>query len=204
MQSALLSAWYGPQGPLISNEEVHAWTRQHPESFLRNRRCRFWLSMQAIKTLRKCVHYRGFKGLRVIQWLWEKPCTDPLYYPLFAECVQLNVPVCLSVSLPGPLQTSETGRPLHIERVALDFPELKIVCGHLGYPWQQEMIAFATKFPNVYIDTSAYKCKRFPMEIVNYMNTNGRRKYCSDRIIRCSRQRNASPIWRPLASRATP
>ena len=108
--------------------------------------------------------------------MWEKPCTHALYYPLFAECVQLNIPVCLSVGLTGPLQTSETGRPLHIERVALDFPDLKIVCGHLGYPWQQEMIAFATKFPNVYIDTSAYKCKRFPMEIVNYMKTNGRKK----------------------------
>jgi predicted TIM-barrel fold metal-dependent hydrolase len=90
--------------------------------------------------------------------------------------VQLNIPVCLSVGLTGPLETSETGRPLHVERVALDFPDLKVVCGHLGYPWQQEMIAFATKFPNVYIDTSAYKCKRFPAEIVNYMNTNGRKK----------------------------
>ncbi len=176
VQSALLSAWYGPQGPLISNEEVHAWTRQHPNRFFGIAGVDLRHPMQAIETLRKCVHDRGFKGLRVIQWLWEKPCTDPLYYPLFAECVQLNIPVCLSVGLTGPLQTSETGRPLHIERVALDFPELKIVCGHLGYPWQQEMIAFATKFPNVYIDTSAYKCKRFPMEIVNYMKTNGRKK----------------------------
>ena len=84
---------------------------------------------------------------------------------------------CLSVrGSHGSTADIETGRPLHIERVALDFPELKIVCGHLGYPWQQEMIAFATKFPNVYIDSSAYKCKRFPIEIVNYMKTNGRRK----------------------------
>jgi predicted TIM-barrel fold metal-dependent hydrolase len=71
---------------------------------------------------------------------------------------------------------SETGRPIHVERIALDFPELKIVCGHIGYPWHQEMIAFATKFPNVYIDTSAYKAKRYPAELVSYIKTNGRKK----------------------------
>jgi predicted TIM-barrel fold metal-dependent hydrolase len=40
-------------------------------------------------------------------------------------------------------------------RVALDFPELTIVAGHIGYPWTQEMIAVATKHANVVIDTSA-------------------------------------------------
>lgn len=65
---------------------------------------------------------------------------------------------------------------MHIERVALDFPDLKIVCGHIGYPWQSEMIAYATKFENVYIDTSAYKPKRYPVELVDYMKTHGKQK----------------------------
>jgi predicted TIM-barrel fold metal-dependent hydrolase len=132
--------------------------------------------MKAIATLNAAVKDYDFKGLRIVQWLWDKPCTHPLYYPLFAECIRLNVPVCLQVGLTGPLCGSETGRPLHVERVALDFPELKIVCGHIGYPWQQEMIAIATKFPNVYIDTSAYKSKRYPPELVSYLKTNGRNK----------------------------
>ena len=63
-----------------------------------------------------------------------------------------------------------------MDEVALDFPELKIVCGHIGYPWTMEMIAVATKHPNVYIDTSAYTAKRFPQELVNYMKTNGKKK----------------------------
>ena len=104
-----------------------------------------------------------------MQWLWGMPCTDPLYYPLLAECVELEVPVCLQVGLTGPLCTSHTGHPSHIERIALDFPELKIVCGHIGAPWHQEMIAYARKFPNVYIDTSAYTPKRYPEELVKYM-----------------------------------
>jgi predicted TIM-barrel fold metal-dependent hydrolase len=60
--------------------------------------------------------------------------------------------------------------------VALEFPELKIVGGHIGYPWTVEMIAVATKHENVYIDTSAYIAKRYPVELVDYMRKNGRNK----------------------------
>jgi len=176
IKCGLLSAWYGPLGPLISNAEVYAWTKRYPDRLLGLAGVDLSDPMQAIYELRKCVSEYGFKGLRIIQWLWDKPCTDALYYPLFAECVQLDIPVCLQVGLTGPLRVSETGRPLYIERVALDFPDLKIVCGHIGYPWQQEMIAFATKFKNIYIDTSAYKCKRYPSELVEYMRSHGRNK----------------------------
>lgn len=112
-----------------------------------------------------------------MQWLWDLPPDNRLYYPLYAECVELKIPVCLQLGHTGPLCPSEPGRPIpYIDRVALDFPELVIVCGHIGYPWTQEMIAVATKHTNVYIDTSAYKAKRFPPELVEYMKSNGRKK----------------------------
>jgi predicted TIM-barrel fold metal-dependent hydrolase len=59
---------------------------------------------------------------------------------------------------------------------AIEFPELTMVCGHVGYPWTQEMIAVATKHPNVFIDTSAYTAKRYPPELVAYMKANGKKK----------------------------
>lgn len=72
---------------------------------------------------------------------------------------------------------SEYGRPIpYLDDVAREFPDLKIVAGHIGYPWTNEMIALATKHPNVYIDTSAYTTKRYPAELVTYMQTNGKRK----------------------------
>lgn len=176
VSKALISAWHGPNGALISNEEVLKVILAHPGNFsglasvdLRN-------PVEAVQELRKYVSEHDFKGLRIVQWLWELPCTHPLYYPLYAACVELDVPVCLQVGLTGPLRSSETGRPIHIERIALDFPDLKIVCGHIGYPWHNEMIAFATKFPNVYIDTSAYKPKRYPQELVSFMKAHGKYK----------------------------
>jgi hypothetical protein len=85
------------------------------------------------------------------------PPDNRRYYPLYAECVELGIPFCLQVGHTGPLCPSESGRPIpYLDHVALEFPELKIVAGHIGYPWTAEMIALATKYPNVYIDTAAY------------------------------------------------
>lgn len=176
IEKALLSSWHGPSGELISNAEVFEWTQKYPDRLCGLASVDLNSPMKAIDCLNKSVNDYHFKGLRIVQWLWGKPCTHALYYPLFAECIRLDIPVCLQVGLTGPLCSSDTGRPLHIERVALDFPDLKIVCGHIGYPWQQEMIAIATKFPNVYIDTSAYKAKRYPLELVSYLKSNGKNK----------------------------
>jgi len=72
---------------------------------------------------------------------------------------------------------SDPGRPIpYVDEMALDFPDLVIVGGHIGYPWTNEMIALATKYPNVYIDTSAYKAKRYPPELVAFMKSGGRKK----------------------------
>src|SRR5207253_9312715 len=124
-----------------------------------------------------CGPELGFKGLRVLPWLWEAPPTDRRYYPLFAECVELGVPFFTQVGHTGPLRPSEPGRPIpYIDQVAADFPELVIVGGHIGYPWTDEMISLATKYPNVYIDTSAYKPNRYPIQLKEYLRAHGRRK----------------------------
>ena len=71
---------------------------------------------------------------------------------------------------------SEVGRPIYLDQVALDFPELVIVGGHIGYPWTDEAIAVATKHENVYIDTSAYTVKRYPPQIADYVRSHGTSK----------------------------
>ena len=60
--------------------------------------------------------------------------------------------------------------------MAIDFPELTIVCGHIGYPWTEEMIAVATKHPNVYVDTSAYTVRRYPPSLVAWLRGHGAAK----------------------------
>jgi len=172
-----LTAWHGPTGPLIANDEVATWIAAHPTRFFGLAAVDLRRPVAAVRELRRCVKELGFKGLRMLPWLWELPPSDRRFYPLYAECVELGVPFCTQVGHTGPLRTSETGRPIpYLDDVALDFPELTIVAGHIGYPWTEEMIALARKYPNVYIDTSAYTARRYPPELVRYLQGGGRHK----------------------------
>lgn len=174
----LLSAWHGPEGVLISNDEVAGWVRAHPDRLAGLAAVDLRRPMDAVRELRRCVAELGFRGLRVVPWLWEAPPTDRRYYPLYAACVELGVPFCTQVGHTGPLRPSETGRPIpYVDQVAIDFPELVIVAGHIGYPWTEEMVAVARKHENVHIDTSAYTARRYPPELVRYLRSgSGRRK----------------------------
>jgi predicted TIM-barrel fold metal-dependent hydrolase len=173
----LLCAWSSPEGFLVGNDEVAGWVAAHPTRFAGLAAVDLRRPMPAVRELRRCVRELGFKGLRLLPWLWGLAPNDRKFYPLYAECVELGVPFCTQVGHTGPLRSSEFGRPIpYIDDVALDFPELVIVGGHIGYPWTEEMIALTRKYPNVYIDTSAYTTGRYPPELVRYMQKDGRRK----------------------------
>ena len=174
---ATLSAWHGPQGELISNDEVAGWVGAHPARFSGLASVDLRDPMGAVRELRRCVNGLGFKGLRMLPWLWELPPTDRRFYPLLAACVELGVPFCTQVGHTGPLRSSDVGRPIpYIDDIAIDYPELTIVCGHIGYPWTEEMVAVARKHQNVVIDTSAYTVRRYPPELVRYLKADGGQK----------------------------
>lgn len=177
VRTALISAWYGPEGALISNDEVAGFVAESGGRLVGVASVDLRKPMAAVRELRRAVTTLGCKALRVVPWIWGLPPNDRRYYPLFAECVELGIPFCTQVGHTGPLRSSETGRPIpYLDDVALDFPELTIVAGHIGYPWTTEMIAVATKYPNVYIDTSAYTVRRYPPELVTYLKAHGRAK----------------------------
>lgn len=173
----LLSAWVGPMGALISNDEVAAQVGAGAGKLAGVGSVDIRDPMAAVREIRRCVKSLGFKGIRVLPWLWEAPPTDRRFYPIYAECCEQGVPFCTQIGHTGPLKPSEVGRPIpYIDQVALDFPELVIVGGHIGYPWTEEAIAVATKHENVYIDTSAYAFRRYPDALIRYMGAHGRRK----------------------------
>jgi predicted TIM-barrel fold metal-dependent hydrolase len=174
---ALVTAWWGPSGPLLGNDEVAALVARHPDRLVGVASVDLLDPLAAVRELRRAVSDLGMRALRVLPWLWGLPPNDRHYYPLYVACIELGIPFCLQVGHAGPLRPSEPGRPIpYLDEVAATFPELVIVGGHIGYPWTQEMIALATKYDNVYIDTSAYKPSRYPPELVAYLAGHGRKK----------------------------
>lgn len=177
VERGLISAWHGPDGPILGNDDVAAAVAAHPDRFAGVGSVDLSRPLDAVREVRRCVDELGFRAIRVIPWLWNLPPNDRRYYPVYTACVEAGVPFCLQVGHTGPLRPSESGRPIpYLDDVALDFPDLVIVGGHIGYPWTHEMISLATKYPNVYIDTSAYTSRRYPPELVSYLRGHGRRK----------------------------
>jgi len=171
---ALLSAWYGPGGPLLSNDEVRSVCELAPTRFRGLVGVDLRDPVQAARTVRKSVG-DGFVGVRVVPWLWELPPDHRLYYPVYTACVEAGVPLCTQIGHTGPLRTSETGRPIpYLERVLLDFPDLVVVGGHVGFPWVDEVVTLTVKFPNFYVDTSAYALDRLPGSFTEYLHGVGR------------------------------
>jgi predicted TIM-barrel fold metal-dependent hydrolase len=148
--------------------------------------------MRCVRTIERCVREYGFKAVKIEPFLWGKPPTDRIYYPIYAKCVELDVTFTTQIGHTGPLYPSEVGRPIYLDQVALDFPDLRIVGGHIGWPWTEEAIAVAWKHRNVYIDTSAHIPKHFPEPFKNFMRTFGKTKcmFASDWPL--------LPVGRPL------
>lgn len=177
IDKVLLCAWNRPGGAVITNDYVADMVREFPDRLVGVASVDLEKPVAAVHELERAVGELGMKALRVIPWLWNRPPNDKLYYPLYVKCIELDIPFCTQVGHTGPLCPSETGRPIpYIDEVALTFPELRIVGGHIGYPWTDEMIALAWKHANVYIDTSAYLPRYYPPQFVHFMSTYGKDK----------------------------
>lgn len=172
---SLLSAWCGPAGWIVDNDEVAAAVAASPERLRGVASVDLRSPMAAIKEVRRCVEELDFVALRVVPWLWDLPPDDRRYYPLYATCVELGVPFCTQIGHTGPLCPSEPGRPIpYLDRVLLEFPDLVVVGGHVGFPWIDEVLSLAMKYPNFHVDTSAYVAARLPSALAEFMRGRGR------------------------------
>jgi predicted TIM-barrel fold metal-dependent hydrolase len=177
VQTLMLSAWHRPGQWVIHNDTVAEMARQFPERFAGVAAVNLEKPVEAARELERAVKELGFKALRVVPWLWNRPPNDKFYFPLYLKCVELGIPFCTQAGHTGPLMPSETGRPVpYLDEVALAFPDLRIVAGHIGFPWTDEMIGVAWKHEHVYIDTSAYLPRYYPPPLVHYLKTYGQDK----------------------------
>ncbi len=134
---------------------------------------------------------------RVVPFMSDTPPSDAVYYPLYAKCVELDLPLTINAGLPGPPIPGECQHPIHLDRVCYRFPELRLAMAHGADPWWGVAIRLMIKYANLQLMTSAYAPKRFPPELVHFMNTRGQDKilFASDHpalpLERCVREAHA-------------
>jgi hypothetical protein len=138
--------------------------------------------MRGLRELEYAIKNMGFVGAHLYPHWFEMAPDHARYYPIYAKCAELDVPIqmqvghCLRYSAERPLKS--VGRPITLDTIACDFPELKIVGIHIGWPWTEEMISVAYKHPNVYIGSDAYAPKHWPERFVHYIDSWG-----SDKVL---------------------
>lgn len=136
--------------------------------------------MAGVRALEKAVTEQGFIGAHLYPHWFELAPDHARYYPFYAKCCELDIPVLLQVgqslvyTRERPLRS--VGRPITLDAVACDFPELKLIGIHIGIPWAEEMMAMAYKHENVYIIADAHAPRYWPASFVHYINTWGRHK----------------------------
>jgi uncharacterized protein len=175
VELALLSAWHGPRGALISNDEVAGFVAAAPDRLRGVASVDLEDPMGAVREVRRCVGELGFVAVRALPWLWGLPPDDRRFYPVYVACVEHGVPFGTQVGHTGPLRPSEPGRPIpYLDNVLLDFPELVLVAGHVGVPWVEEVVSLADKHAGLHVDTSAYALTRLPPAFTAWLRGRGR------------------------------
>src|SRR4051794_37732892 len=137
--------------------------------------------VRGLKELDVAVKEYGFVGAHLYHHWFEEPPDAAIYYPYYARCAELGIPIMMQVGHCLVYQTDRrlpsVGRPITLDKVAIHFPELTLIGIHLGYPWTDEMISCCWKHPNVYMAGDAYAPKHWPPQAVHYANTYGQDKF---------------------------
>ncbi len=136
--------------------------------------------MRQVADLERAVRKYGFVGAH---WYPHRSRLSPSaakLYPIYAKCCELDVPIMLQVGqnmvYDDASRLPSLGRPLVLDQVAIDFPELHLIGMHIGTPWAEEMISLADKHDNVFIGADAYPARYWPEALVRYAEGDGRDK----------------------------
>ena len=146
----------------VSNEESTALLRKYPDRFLGLARISIntFKGMSGVRELERLVRDEGFKALGVSALVDCIPASDRRYYPLYTKAAELRIPVRIYSSMNyANDRPYDLGHPRHLDQVAMDFPELRIIGGLGGWPWVNEMVALVRRHPNLHVDTSAHRAK---------------------------------------------
>lgn len=142
----------------IPNEIVAGLVAEYPERFLGFAGVDPHKGREAVEELERWVAGEGFRGAMISPWEHLLFSDDERYWPVYEKCVELDIPIWIHASVNfSPQIPLEYGHPLRLDRVAVRYPELKIIAGHAGWPWVLEMVAVAWRHRNVYMDISGVR-----------------------------------------------
>jgi len=156
-----------------NHEEIIPFLKKYPDLFIGFAGVDPHKGMEAVYQLETLVKNNGFCGA-AIDPMYARICSNhERYYPIYAKCCELNIPIIITTGLSpsSPGVTMDSSAPIYIDAVARDFPMLKIILSHGGYPWVGEAIGLAIRNSNVYLELS--ECETQPLSNAYLEAANG-------------------------------
>jgi len=133
--------------------------------------------------LRALADHPAVSLVRVTPLVHQHPLNDKLYYPVYATCGELSLPVSINVGIPGPRVRSSCQHPELLEDLLIDFKGMTIIGAHMGHPFETLLMQYMLKWPDLYLSNSAYLSKYMDPALVDFMGSSrgmGRVLYASD------------------------
>ena len=165
-------------GKKVPNEAIAAGVKKYPDRFFGLASVDPHKGKKAVQELEHAVKDLEMVGLTLWPCFHKIYSNDKKYYPLYEKCLELGIFVVIHTSVNfSSVSKLDLGRPIYLDEVAMDFPDLRIIASHAGWPWVLEMIAVAWRHPNVYMEISAMRPKYMAREhsgwgpLLNYGNT---------------------------------
>lgn len=124
-----------------------------------------------VRRIRTLAEHPRFSMVRVMPLANQVAITDPRHYPAYSVCEELGIPVGINVGVPGPRVRSRVQHPDLLEDVLIDFPDLVVIGAHMGHPYEELLMNYMRKWPNLYLSCTAYAPKYMDPNLVTFMNS---------------------------------
>ncbi|HMI89323.1 MAG TPA: amidohydrolase family protein [Polyangiaceae bacterium] len=158
-----------------SSVEAERGLREHPDRFFSSFEVNPNLGMEGVRDLVRAHEKYGVKAATAFPCglCPQVPINDKKFYPLYAKCVELDIPICICAGVPGPRVPMMAQDVSLLDEVCWFFPDLKVVTRHGCEPWTDLAVKLMLKWPNLYYSTSAFAPRHYPKAIIDYANTRG-------------------------------
>ncbi len=148
---------------------------QHPDRFLPSLHVDPNRGMKAVRGLQRAVDELGVVAATAFPAGCnpQVPINDKRFYPLYSKCVELDIPMFMTVGVPGPRVPMACQHVELLDEVCWAFPDLRVVMRHGAEPWQELAVKLMLKWPNLYYSTSAFAPRYYPRAVIDFANTRG-------------------------------
>jgi predicted TIM-barrel fold metal-dependent hydrolase len=163
----------------LTNDEVAGYCRDFPKQFIGFASVDPWKGKWAIDEMERAVKELGMKGAKFHPGIQAFYPNETRFYPLYEKISELGVPALfhtgtngLGAGTPGGMGVKmDYTRPIYLDHVAADFPNLTVIGAHPAWPWHEEMLAIVGHKSNVYMDLSGWSPKYIPKSIMDEART---------------------------------